>query len=89
MKLKEDYVTYEASEEELIAVATGESAKAFSGLLRANKVAGEIIEYLREDITEEDIVSRILESYDSDENTVRSDVREILETLRSLGAIEE
>lgn len=89
MKLKEDYVTYEASKEEIIAVATGETADLFNGLLRANRIAGEIMGYLREDITEDEIVSRLLERYDADENTIRSDVSEILEVLRSVDAIEE
>lgn len=89
MKLNDDYVTYEASAEELIAVATGESVKQFSGLLRANEIAGVIMGYLREDITEGEIVSRLQDKYDADEDTIRSDVSEIIELLRSVGAIEE
>lgn len=89
MKLKEDYVIYESGEEESIAVATGESATVFNGLLRANKTAAFIMECLGEETTEEEIVSRMLERFDADEQNVRSDVREILDVLRSAAAIEE
>ena len=89
MKLKEDYVIYNASDEESIAVATGASADIFNGLLRANKTAGLIMEFLGTEITEDEIVSRLLERYDVDENTARNDVAEMLNTLRSAGAIEE
>lgn len=89
MKLKEDYVIYDASEEERIAVATGDSAEVFNGLLRANTTAGDIIGFLAEETTEDEIVSRLLEKYEVDEDTARADVAEILDVLRSVGAIEE
>ena len=89
VKLKDDYVIYDASSEERIAVATGDSADIFNGLLRANKTAGLIMEYLGTETTEDEIASRLMECYEVDENTVRADVSEVLDTLRSAGAIEE
>lgn len=89
MKLKEDYLIYDASTEERIAVATGASAETFNGLLRANKTAGVILEYLNEETTEDEIVSRMLERYDADEAVIRADVKATLDTLRSVGALEE
>lgn len=89
MKLKDDYVIYDASTDERIAVAVGDSAKEFSGLLRANKTAGVIIGYLGEETTEDEIVSHMLERYDANEDVVRADVKAALDTLRSVGALEE
>ena len=89
MKLKDDYIIYNASEEELIAIATGDEADNFNGLLRANKTAGAIMEYLKEDLTEDDLVSRMLERFDAGEEEIREGVKEVLETLRSVGALEE
>lgn len=89
MKLKDDYVIYDASEEERISVATGEEADNFSGLLRANKTAGSILEYLREETTEDEIIARMMERFDASEDAVREGVLETLETLRSVGALEE
>ena len=88
MKLKEEYILYNSSPDELIAVATGDEAENFNGLLRANKTAGEIMEFLKEDLSENELVSKLLEKYDASEQEVRKDLAEILETLRSVGAIE-
>ena len=89
MKLKDDYIIYNASEEELIAIATGDEADNFNGLLRANKTAGAIMEYLKEEMTEDELVSRMLERFDAGEEEIREGVKEVLETLRSVGALEE
>ena len=89
MKLKESYILYNASEEETIAVATGDEAENFSGLLRANKTAGAILEYLKESITSDELVDRLAERFDADKKEIREDVDDILEQLRSIGALEE
>ena len=65
MKLKDDYILYNASEEEFIAIATGDETDNFNGLLRANKTAG------------------------GDEEEIRNGIEEVLETLRSVDALEE
>ncbi|MBR2673989.1 MAG: PqqD family protein [Mogibacterium sp.] len=89
MKLKDDYIVYQASSEESIAVATGDEADNFNGLLRANKTAGEILELLRNDITEEEIVQALLDRYDAAEEEIREGVKECLDSLRKVSALEE
>lgn len=89
MKLKDDYIIYNASEEEAIAVATGDEAENFNGLLRANKTAGAIMEFLKEDITEDELVKRMFDRFDATEEEIREGVKDVLETLRGVGAIEE
>ena len=89
MKLKDDYILYNASEEETIAVATGDEAANFNGLLRANETAGAVLEYLKEETTEDEIVSRMLEEYEATEEEIRSGLKDVLDALRSVGAVEE
>lgn len=89
MKLKEDYILYNASEEETLAVATGAEAANFRGLMRANKTAGAIMEYLQEDLTEEELVGKMMERFDGSEEDIRKGVAEVLGSLRRVGAIEE
>lgn len=89
MRLKSDYLVYDASTEERIAVATGDEAKNFNGLLRANETAGAILDYLKNETTEDEIVARILEDYDTTEENARKGLAAVLSTLRSVGAIEE
>ena len=89
MKLKDEYILYNASETEVIAIATGEEADQFKGLLRANKSAGVILELLREDLTEDELVSRLMDQYEGEEEEIRRGVGDILSTLRSVGALAE
>lgn len=89
MKLKDEYILYKPSDGEMIAVATGEEAKSFSGLLRGNSSAGAILELLKDDITEDELVSRMLERFDAGEEEMRAGVSEILNTLRGVGALVE
>ena len=89
MRLKKDYIIYNASEDETIAVATGDEAENFNGLLRANKTAGAIMEYLKEDISTDELVSKMTERFDIDKDTAQKDVNDIIEKLKSVDAIEE
>lgn len=89
MKLKDDYIIYNASDGETIAVATGDEAENFNGLLRGNQTAGAIMEFLQEELTEDELVAKMLSRFDASEEEVRQGVSEILNTLREVGAIEE
>lgn len=86
MRIKEGFVTYQQGDEQIM-VATG-SAK-FSGLVRSNGTAGFIVDCLKQDTTEEKIVDAILEQYDAPRDVVERDVKNILDKLRSIGALEE
>ena len=88
MKLKDDYILYNASESELIAVATGDESANFNGLLRANKTAAAIIEALKDDLTEDELVSKMVERFDAGEEEIRAGVQDILSSLRSIDALE-
>ena len=89
MKLKADYVVYDANDGEKLAVATGKEADNFSGLLRANRSASAILDCLAEETTEEAIVDVMAARFDAPRETLAADVAKVLETLRSVGAIEE
>lgn len=89
MKLKDDYIIYNPSKEEVIAVATGAEAEKFNGLLRGNDTAATILEYLKKQTTEDEIVKNLLEEYETTEEEIRIGLTEVLETLRSIDALEE
>lgn len=89
MKLKEDYILYNASENETIAVATGAEAANFNGLMRANKTAAAIMEYLQDDISEDELIKKMADRFDASEEDIRTGVGEVLAALRKVGAIEE
>lgn len=88
MKLKDGIVT-NSIDGESFAIATGKATKEFNGLVKNNPSAAFIFELLKKEQTEDSIVAAMLEKYDVDEATVRVDVRELLELLKSKNLIEE
>ena len=88
MKLKDGIVT-NSIDGENFAIATGNAAKEFNGLVKNNPTAAFIFELLKTEQTEDSIVAAMLERYDVDESTVRADVKELLNLLKSKNLIEE
>lgn len=88
MKLKKGIVT-NSIDGESFAVATGEAAKEFNGLVKNNATAAYIFELLKTEQTEDTIVAAMLEKYDVSEEVVRRDVRGLLELLKSKKLIED
>ncbi len=88
MKLKNGIVT-NSIDGESFAIATGEAAKEFNGLVKNNPTAAFIFELLKTEQTEDSIVAAMLEKYEVDEPTVRADVKELLALLKSKKLIED
>ena len=86
MKLKSGFTTQDIDDIQFL-VPIG--AEAFSGIVRSNKTAAFIVDCLKEDTTEEKIIDAMCEKYDAPRSTIVADVKEILNTLRSINAIEE
>ncbi|OUP78241.1 hypothetical protein B5F08_07045 [Anaeromassilibacillus sp. An172] len=87
MKLKDGFIAYNTGDENLL-VATGEAGKSFNGIVRNNETAAFIAELLKNEITEDEIVNKILEEYDVDEKTARKDVKKLLDTFKREGFLE-
>ena len=86
MKLRDGFITH-ASNGEHITVTAGNTA--FNGMIRSNQTAGFIVECLKNDVTKEDIVEKMLEKYDAPKEVIEKDVEKILEQLQSIGAIDD
>lgn len=71
------------------AIATGELAKTFNGIINNNPSANFIFNLLKTEQTEDSIVQAMLEKYDATEDVIRADVRELLDVLRNAGILEE
>lgn len=88
MKLKDGIVT-NSIDGESFAIATGKAAKNFNGLIKNNPTAAFIFELLKKEQTEDSIVNAMLDKYEVDEETVRRDVKALLELLKSKNLIED
>ena len=86
MKLKNEYVTYPVDDKEIM-VGTGTSS--FKGLAKMNASAAYIISCLKEETDEESVINKMLEKYDAERDVIAKDVAHVVETLRSIGALDE
>ena len=86
MKLKSNFLTHSIDDTPYL-VPVGASAG--SELVRGNKTTGFLLELLKEETGEEALVDAMCRKYDAPRETVAADVREFLDKLRELGAIEE
>lgn len=87
MKLKSGFVISKAGDD-YVAVATGEAGKTFHGLARGSATAAFLMECLKKECSEEDLVSALLENYEVDEETARKDVTQFVSTLSESGMLE-
>jgi acyl dehydratase len=88
MKLVNGFLTHKTPDG-IIAVATGEAATRFTGMMRLNDTAALIVEALSEDTTAEALVERLVAEYDVAKEIAEKDVAAILNTLRGAGLLIE
>lgn len=87
MKLKKGYITHTVMGTQMM-VAAGAAASNFHGLVRSNETAAFIVDCLKQETTEAEIVDAILARYEVERSRAEEDVHMILEKLESIGAIE-
>lgn len=86
MKLKDNYITHETDGEQIMVAAGGSG---FSGLVRSNATAAFIVDCLKTETTEADILEKMLAKYDGDAKVMAEDIKMIIGKLRTIGAIDE
>ena len=86
MKLNEGFIVHQANGESLL-VPTG--GVAFSGLVKGNPTLGVVLELLKTDTSEEQIVEEMRARFDAPEGVIESDVAKALAELRKIGALDE
>ena len=72
MKLKSDFITHITESESLLVPA---GTAGFSGLVRGNKTLGAILETLKKDVTEAEIVSALCSRFDAPKDVIARDVK--------------
>lgn len=86
MKLKASFITQDI-DETLFLVPVG--LRAFQGVIRGNKSAAFIVDCLKQETTEDAIVDKMYAKYDAPRQEIAAGVSKILDTLRSINALEE
>jgi hypothetical protein len=72
---------------DLLLVPAGKAALDLNGMLTLNEVGAEIWKRLPEAEDEEALVQALLQEYEVEEEVLRADVREFLDSLRQLGIL--
>lgn len=86
MRLKDDFILHNTGEDFVI-IATGEATKNFNGIIKLNNMGGEIVSFLSNDISEEEIIKAIVEKYEVEYATAKEDILNLLDSLRKAGVI--
>lgn len=87
MKLKYKFVTH-AMSDTVMAVAVGRDAAKFHGMLEMSETGKAALEWLKEDITEEELVRKMLDQFDGDESVIRQEVASFCKSLTEAGILE-
>ena len=86
MKLNKNFLTHKAGNDTVI-VPTGNAG--FSGVVQGNETLGIILDLLKEDTTEQQIIDKMAEQYDAPRAEIEKDVVSVISGLRKIGAIDE
>ena len=74
---------------EYILMPTGDNIGKFRGTLLMNELSAFIWEQLQTPVSRDDLLSRILDRYDTDEKTAAADLDALLAELKQMEVIEE
>ena len=86
MKLKPGFIIQDIDGTQFLVSADADS---FSGFVRSNGTAAFIVDCLKQETTDEKIIDTLCSRYDAPREEISADVREILDTLRSIHALSE
>ena len=88
MKAKDGFMLRQFGDD-YIAVAVGDGAEEFNKLITLNSVGAFIFETLREEITLDGLVEKLLEKYEVSPELARSDAVRFTDALRNAGMLDE
>lgn len=85
MKLNKNFLVH-TKENDTVVVPTGDAG--FSGVVKGNETLGAILDLLKKDITEENIIESMLKVYDAPREMIEKDVKTTISRLKEIGAID-
>ena len=86
MKLSQKFLLHNTNDETILVPA---GSADFSGIVRGNKTLGAVLELLKTDTTEADIIDAMKQRFDAPEGAIEQDVKTVLNELRKIGALDE
>ena len=86
MKIEKEFILREIAGEHII-VPTGETVLQFNGMITVNEIGALLWGMLQNDVTKEEMITKVLEEYEIDEETASKDIQEFLDKLVSAGIL--
>ena len=86
MRLKKEFLIYK-NDPDTVLVPTGKAG--FSGVVRGNRTFRVILELLKDDISEQEMIKIVKNRFDGAPETIEKDVRTAINELRRIGALDE
>ena len=86
MKIKDGFILRKVGRQYIVA-ATGSASKDFNGMIRLNASSAFVFELLKNDISRDEIVQKLMAEYDVDPDTAQADVDRFLAAMKEAGAI--
>ena len=86
MKLNKEFLLHDTGSESIL-VPLGSAG--FSGVVRGNKTLGVLLELLKEETTEAELVAAMKARFQAPEGAIEKDVEKALAELRRIGALDE
>lgn len=87
MKLKEKFTTRMVGDTQLM-VDSSDSEEKFLGMVKSNEVAAFLIDKLKNDVSEAELVDSLLNEYEVGEEEALDAVRYVVEQMSSINAID-
>ena len=87
MKLKQGFEIMEIAGDYMV-IPTGSNMASFGGSMVVNEVSAFLLEAMKNDISEEELLEKMLNEYAVDRDTAARDLAEVLHTFEDLGLIE-
>lgn len=81
MKIKDGFIIREVAGS-FIVVAVGSAAKNFNGIINLNETGAFLWKILERGATEEELLAKMTEEYDVDEETARKDIDAFINKLQ-------
>ena len=88
MKLNPNFIIQDLGDNTLL-IPVGKAAEKFRGLVRLNETAAFIVRQLGQETTPAAIAEAMLAEYEVDRPTAETHIAQILDQLRSVGALVE
>ncbi len=86
MRLNDNFIMREIGGEYIV-VPTGETARKYNGLISVNETGAFLWEELQEEVTIEQLVHKVVQKYEVDEETARKDIEVYIEKFQSRGLL--